>query len=52
VPGLATGAATFEALLDRLKSLVPELLTENEILPADAGNISFEVKIRAIQLGR
>ena len=52
VPGLATGAATFETLLERLKLLVPELLTENEILPAGAGSIPFEIKVRAIEPGR
>ena len=41
VPGLAIGAATFEALFEKLKLLVPELLAENEILPAGADGIPF-----------
>jgi predicted RNase H-like HicB family nuclease len=52
VPGLATGAATFEMLLERLNVLVPELLMENEILPAGAASTPFEVKVRAIEPGR
>lgn len=32
VPGLATGAESLDALVAKLKSLVPELLYENKIL--------------------
>ena len=34
VPGLATGADTFEALIEKLMIVVPELLVENGLLPA------------------
>jgi predicted RNase H-like HicB family nuclease len=33
VPGLATGADTLQALLEKLATIVPELLTENNLLP-------------------
>jgi predicted RNase H-like HicB family nuclease len=35
VPGLATGADTLDALVDKLKVVVPELLEANGLLPAD-----------------
>jgi len=44
VPGLATGADTFEALVDKLKVVIPELLVENGILPAGTGSVPFEIK--------
>lgn len=34
VPGLATGADTFEELIEKLKIAIPELLVENGLLPA------------------
>ena len=44
VPGLATEAATMEALTEKLRILVPELLVANEVLPtAVAGTISYEL---------
>jgi predicted RNase H-like HicB family nuclease len=33
VPELATGADTIQALIDKLKVVVPELLDENGLLP-------------------
>ena len=33
VPGLATGADTFEELIAKLKVVIPELLEENGLLP-------------------
>ena len=33
VPGLATEATTFESLLDKLRTMVPELLELNGALP-------------------
>jgi predicted RNase H-like HicB family nuclease len=36
VPGLATGADTLEALIDKLKIVIPELLEENGLL-SDGG---------------
>lgn len=35
VPGLATGAASLDALVERLRSIVPDLLAANN-LPTDA----------------
>jgi hypothetical protein len=34
VPGLATGADTWNLLIEKLKIVVPELLEENELLKA------------------
>jgi predicted RNase H-like HicB family nuclease len=34
VPGLATGADTLEALIEKLKVVIPELLVENGLLAA------------------
>jgi predicted RNase H-like HicB family nuclease len=39
VPGLATGADTLEALIDKLKVVIPELLEANGLLPAGAERI-------------
>jgi predicted RNase H-like HicB family nuclease len=33
VPGLVTGADTFESLVEKLKVVIPELLEENGLLP-------------------
>jgi predicted RNase H-like HicB family nuclease len=38
VPGLATGADTLENLVEKLKTVVPELLEENGLLPAFSGS--------------
>ena len=35
VPGLVTGADTFEELIEKLRVLVPEMLELNGVLPAD-----------------
>jgi predicted RNase H-like HicB family nuclease len=44
VPGLATEAATLEALTEKLRSLVPELLEANQLLGSDQPEaISFEL---------
>jgi predicted RNase H-like HicB family nuclease len=37
VPGLATGVPTVEALMEKLRVMVPELLEANGCLPPDAG---------------
>ncbi len=34
VPGLATGADTLDALVDKLKVVIPELVEPNGLLPA------------------
>ena len=44
IPGLATGADTIEALADRLKTIVPELLRMNGIDSADP--VAFELLAR------
>lgn len=36
VPGLATEATTFEGLAEKLRTMVPELLELNGVLPPDA----------------
>lgn len=36
VPGFATGADTFEDLIEKLRVVVPELLEENGLLAAGA----------------
>jgi hypothetical protein len=44
VPGLATEAATLEALTEKLRSLVPELLEANHPeIGGLEGEISFEI---------
>jgi predicted RNase H-like HicB family nuclease len=45
VPGLVTEAETIEALDDKLKSMVPELLEANGCMPAD-GQIVVELLAR------
>jgi len=42
VPGLATEAETIEALMQKLRVIVPELLEANEVLPSGTA-ISFEL---------
>ena len=44
VPGLATGADTLDALVDKLKIVIPELLEANGLLPDDhPGDIPFAI---------
>ena len=43
VPGLATGADTFESLVEKLKIVIPELLEENGLLTAGATEVPFEI---------
>ena len=47
VPGLATGAGTMEALMDKLKIVVPELLEENGLLPKTGGEIDVPISVMA-----
>jgi predicted RNase H-like HicB family nuclease len=42
VPGLATEADTIEALTEKLRVVVPELLEANQVLPSGSA-ISFEL---------
>ena len=48
VPGLASEAETTEALIAKLKTLIPELLELNGILPAHP--IPFELLTRRFEL--
>jgi predicted RNase H-like HicB family nuclease len=50
VPGLATGAETLEELIAKLKVVIPELLVENGILPADTDSVAFAVKAERREL--
>jgi len=44
VPGLATEAPTVEALAEKLRTLIPELLEANQLLPSGhSGAIAFEL---------
>lgn len=44
VPGLATEAPTVEALAEKLRTMIPELLEANEILSGDRHEgIAFEL---------
>ena len=43
VPGLATGADTIEALIRKLRVVVPELLQENGLLAAGQQDIELEI---------
>ncbi len=44
VPGLATEAATVEALAEKLRIMIPELLEANRILPSgEPDGIVFEL---------
>lgn len=48
VPGLATEAATSEDLVQKLKTLIPELLESNGQLPSHP--IAFELLTRRFEL--
>jgi predicted RNase H-like HicB family nuclease len=50
VPGLATGADTFEDLIEKLKIVIPELLVENGLLPAGTDNVPFAIKAERSEL--
>jgi predicted RNase H-like HicB family nuclease len=50
VPGLATGADTFEDLIEKLKTVIPELLVENGLLPAGTNTVPFDIKAERSEL--
>jgi predicted RNase H-like HicB family nuclease len=50
VPGLATGADTFEDLVEKLKVVIPELLVENGLLTAGTDSVPFEIKAERNEL--
>ena len=43
VPGLATGADTFEALVEKLTVVIPKLLEENGLLAKGTIDVPFEI---------
>lgn len=49
VPGLATGADTFEALVEKLKIVIPELLEENGLLATGTADVPFEITAERIE---
>ena len=49
VPGLATGADTFEELVEKLRVVIPELLEENGLLPADTEEVDFSVLAERVE---
>ncbi len=48
VPGLATEAATMEALIEKLKVMIPELLMANDTAVED--EVPFEIITRRFEL--
>ena len=49
VPGLATGADTIEALIEKLKVVIPELLEENGLLRPGETEVPFALKAERIE---
>ena len=49
VPGLATGADTFEALVQKLKVVIPELLEENGLLASETTDVHFEITAERVE---
>ena len=49
VPGLATGADTFELLVEKLKVAIPELLEENGLLPTGSSDVPFAITAERIE---
>jgi predicted RNase H-like HicB family nuclease len=52
VPGLATGADTFEELIEKLRVVIPELLEENGLLAADTVEVPFAVLAERLEHAR
>ncbi|MGH7100627.1 MAG: DUF1902 domain-containing protein [Stellaceae bacterium] len=52
VPGLATGADTFEELIAKLKLVIPELLEENGLLAVDIDDVPFAVIAERVEHAR
>jgi predicted RNase H-like HicB family nuclease len=52
VPGLATGAETFEDLIAKLKVVIPELLDENGLLAAGIDDVPFAVTAERVEHAR
>jgi predicted RNase H-like HicB family nuclease len=49
VPGLATGADTFEELIAKLKIVIPELLEENGLMAAGIDEVPFAVVAERVE---
>ena len=52
VPGLATGADTFEELIEKLKIVIPELLEENGLLTTGTADVCFAVVAERVEHAR
>ncbi len=52
VPGLATGADTVEALIEKLRVVIPELLEENGLLPAGVSEVPFALRAERTEHAR
>lgn len=52
VPGLATGADTLEALVEKLRVVVPELLEENGLIEAGTLEVPFSLTAERTELVR
>lgn len=50
VPGLATESETLEALVQKLKIMVPELLDANGL--SGSGDVTFELLTRRFEIAR
>jgi len=49
VPGLATGADTIEALIEKLKVVIPDLLEANGLLGPGEAEVPFALKAERIE---
>jgi len=52
VPGLVTGADTLEALIEKLKIVIPELLDANGLLSAGVEEVPFAIKAERTESAR
>ncbi len=52
VPGLATEADTMEVLVEKLKSMIPELLEANRCAGAEEEEVLFELLVRRFEVAR
>jgi predicted RNase H-like HicB family nuclease len=52
VPGLATGGDTMEALIEKLKVVIPELLRENGLLASGVTDVAFAIKAQRTEHAR
>jgi predicted RNase H-like HicB family nuclease len=52
VPGLATGADTLEALIEKLKIVIPELLEANGQLSDGVEEVSFAIRAERTEHAR